>query len=39
MLWPESEGNGSVEGYEGLELALGGANGCWVLGGADGVLW
>jgi len=39
MLRPESEGNGLVKGYEGLELALGGTNGCWVLGGAAGVLW
>lgn len=28
VFWPESEGNGSVEGYSGFELALGGAIGC-----------
>ena len=33
---PESEENGSVAGYEGLELVLGSANGCWVLGGVVG---
>ena len=38
VLRPESEGSGSVEGYDGLELALGGANGGWVQGGAAGAL-
>jgi len=36
VLQPESEGSGSVEGYDGLELALEGANGGWVQGGAAG---
>jgi len=31
--------NDLVEGYEGLELALRGANGGWVLGGAAERLW
>jgi len=35
---PESEENGSVAGDEGLELALGGAIGGWVLGRVVGVL-
>ena len=33
---PESKENSSVAGYDRLELALGGANGCGVLGGAAG---
>jgi len=35
---PESKENGSVAGYEGLELALGGAIDGGVLGGVVGVL-
>ena len=37
-LWPDLEGSDSVEGYDGLELALGGANGGWFQGGAAGAL-
>ena len=36
--WPELEENGSGWGYKGLELALGGANGCYNLGEAASVL-
>jgi len=35
---PESEENGSGWGYKGLELVLGGANGCYDLGEAAGVV-
>ena len=37
-LWPDLERSDSVEGYDGLELALGGSNGGWVQGGAAGTL-
>jgi len=35
---PGLEKNGSVGGYKGLELALGGTNDCYDLGEATGVL-
>ena len=38
-LRPGLEKNRSVGGYKRLELALGGANCCWVLGEAAGGLW
>jgi len=34
-LRPESKGNSSVAGEEGLALALRGAIDCWVLGGVE----